>query len=94
MSKPNGDTLTAYADHERTTAQRMKHWSIFLVRERRLEGIARTVQSRDAAEAQDPTSNESSETAALVAEPAAVEAGELASEDYLEHTHMIESWML
>jgi hypothetical protein len=87
MSRPNGDTLTAYANHELTTAQRMKHWPILLVREyRRLEGIARTVQARDAAEALGSTSDEPSDTAALVEEPAAEEAsGPTSENDNLEH---------
>lgn len=47
MPKPNDDLLTAYADHERTTAQRMQHWPVFLVREyRRLRAIADAVARR------------------------------------------------
>jgi len=39
------EPLAAFAEHERLTAERLKWWSLFLVREqRRLEGIAEAIQ--------------------------------------------------
>ncbi len=46
-AKSNGaDSLAAYADHELLTAERMKWWGVFLIREkRRLQGIAEAVNA-------------------------------------------------
>ncbi len=47
-TKPNGaENLAAYAEHEVLTAERMKWWGVFLIREkRRLQGIADAVNAK------------------------------------------------
>jgi hypothetical protein len=51
-SKSGGaENLAAYADHEVLTAERMKWWGVFLIREkRRLQGIADAVNANNKAE--------------------------------------------